>query len=87
MRLSIRAITEKAFEWISVAVGLLILGSCTYSGYSKTGVMGGVWAGLLGLIGAVVIVAFVFMITRTSADIRAIRERLDRPPSDGGGSG
>src|SRR5688500_16196092 len=35
MKLSIRAATEKIFEWGSIAAGLLILGSCTYSGFEK----------------------------------------------------
>ena len=83
MKASIRAITEKAFEWISIAVGLLILGSCTYSGFAKSGMMGGLFGFLTSVIGAVAIVAFVFMITRTSADIRAIRKRIDPPPPPG----
>jgi hypothetical protein len=79
MKASIRAATEKAFEWLSVAVGLLILGSCTYAGFGKSeGVAVSVGLVVLGVITAVAVVAFVFMMTRTSADIRAIRDRLDK---------
>jgi len=82
MKRSIRAITEKTFEWLSVAFGLLILGSCTYSGFAKSGVGGGISGFVLSALCAIALVAFVFMITRTSADIRAIRKRID--PEDGG---
>jgi hypothetical protein len=78
MKLSIRAATEKIFEWGSVAAGLLILGSCTYSGFEKSGPASAVWAFLLSAFGAMALIAFVFMLTRTSADIRAIRDRLDK---------
>ena len=77
MKRSIRAITEKTFEWLSFAVGLLILGSCTYSSFDKNGVGGGILGFVLGAFGAVALIAFVFMVTRTSADIRAIREHID----------
>lgn len=83
MKLSIRAATEKIFEWGSILAGLLILGSCTYSGFEKTGPLGGLFAFLMSAFGAVALIAFVYMITRTSADIRAIRDRIDK--SDPGG--
>lgn len=85
MKRSIRAITEKTFEWLSFAAGLLILGSCTYAGYDKNGVGGGILGFVLAVFSAVALIAFVFMVTRTSADIRAIREHIDpQPPEDGG---
>ena len=82
MKRSIRAITEKVFEWLSIAFGLLILGSCTYSGFEKSGAVAGITAFILGAFGAAALVAFVFMITRTSADIRAIREHIDPENAD-----
>ena len=78
MKLSIRAATEKIFEWGSILAGLLILGTCTYSGFEKSGPIAGIGAFLMGGLGALALIAFVFMITRTSADIRAIRDRLDK---------
>ena len=86
MKASIRAVTEKIFEWGSVPAGLLILGSCTYSGYEKSGIGAGVTAFVLSALGAAALVAFVFMITRTSADIRAIRKRIDGEPTEKGGA-
>ena len=82
MKLSIRAVSEKIFEWGSVAAGLLILGTCTYSGFEKsgpgTGGVGAAFGFLLGTLSAVALIAFVYMMTRTSADNRAIRDRLDK---------
>ena len=82
MKASIRAVTEKVFEWGSIAAGLLILGSCTYSGFEKsgpgTGGIGAAFGFLMGAISALALIAFVYMMTRTSADIRAIRDRLDK---------
>ena len=87
MKLSIRAATEKIFEWGSIAAGLLILGSCTYSGFEKSGPgsagFGAAFGFLLGAISAVALIAFVYMMTRTSADIRAIRDRLDKSEPGG----
>ena len=78
MKLSIRAATEKVFEWGSIAAGLLILGSCTYSAFDKSGPVSALFAFLMSAFGAVALIAFVYMFTRTSADIRAIRDRLDK---------
>jgi TRAP-type C4-dicarboxylate transport system permease small subunit len=82
MKRSIRAVTEKIFEWLSLAAGLLILGSCSYLGFAKSGPVIGVGVLLMSAIFAAALVAFVFMITRTSADVRAIREQLDTRKTD-----
>ena len=81
MKRSMRATTEKIFEWAGVGAGLLILGSCTYVGFAENGPLVGIGLFFLGAIVAAALVAFVFMITRTSADVRAIRDKIDPPES------
>jgi hypothetical protein len=76
MKRSIRAVTEKVFEWASLAAGLLILGSCSYVGFAQSGPAIGIGAFFMSAIMAAALISFVFMITRTSADVRAIREQL-----------
>jgi len=72
-----RSVLEKVFEVGSVLAGLCILGSCAAGGFASSGTLGAIGFGLLGVVCAIVLVGVVFLITRTSADVRAIRERLD----------
>jgi hypothetical protein len=73
-----RSVLERIFEAAGVTAGLAIVGSCSYAGYAGEGVGTGVLAGVLGFAVAAVIVSVVFIVTRTSADVRAIRERVER---------
>jgi hypothetical protein len=73
-----RSFFEKVFEVGSVLAGLCILGSCAAGGFATSGTSGAVLAGIGGLVCAILLVGVVFLITRTSADVRAIREQLDR---------
>ena len=82
MKRSIRAVTEKIFEWLSLAAGLLILGSCSYVGFAKSAPVIGIGVFFMSAIFAAALIGFVFMITRTSADLRAIREQLDTKKAD-----
>ena len=68
-------------EFASVGAGLAIVGACSYAGYAE-GPGFGILLGLVSLIVAAVVVSAVFIVTRTSADVRAIRKQVDQlqPP-------
>ena len=77
-----RSVFEKVFEVGSVLAGLCILGSCAVGGFATGGTTGSIFAGIGGLVCAIVLIGVVFLITRTSADVRAIREKLDAGTSN-----
>ena len=78
-----RSVFERIFEFASVGAGLAIVGACSYAGYAE-GPGFGILLGLASLIVAAVVVSAVFIVTRTSADVRAIRKQLDQlqPPDE-----
>jgi hypothetical protein len=57
-------------------IGLVIIGSCATVGFDN-GSITGIGTILATVIVVLVLVGFVFMLTRTSADVRAIRKQLE----------
>jgi|RhiMetdeSRZDD1v2_1073273.scaffolds.fasta_scaffold14678_4 hypothetical protein len=72
----------RVLEWLSVVVGLLLVGSCTTVGFKS----GGIGLGLLNLAAtvglAVLLVGAVFLLTTMSADVMDLRSRVDAEPKE-----
>jgi hypothetical protein len=76
-------ILERIFEVTGVLIGLALVGSCSFVSFASGGTATGILTLLISIAAAAVLVSAVFVVTRTSADVRAIRrdiERLEHAP-------
>ena len=67
----------RVLELLSVAVGLILIASCTTVGFTSGGVRGGL-AGFAVTVGiAALLVGTVFLLTTMSADVMDLRSKTD----------
>jgi len=80
-----RQAIEKAFEWGAVIFGLLLVGSCSVTGFTQSGALTWCMVMCTSAVIALVIVSWVFLVTGTSRDVRTLREqfveRQNPPPA------
>jgi hypothetical protein len=83
----LRRIFELVAKWASIALGTLIIGTCSAAGVAY-GSSGGVLVVALGLVVGLALVGWVFAVARLNADVKALRKEVDaRTPADAPAAG